>query len=319
MEIIFKTECTHNDYKDMLQLWNGEKGRIYPYNMASFDFNVIDYPEKQAMAAFDSESGIMLGFIILKEFHNDYLTGYNDSLFIHLFYVSKKARHQGIGSKFIEFADEVANGREIWVGKEIGNFAPGVPYEFDNLTDAFLKKRGYTIGRYTHDLVYRNPKKQELTNKEITYQFCTEEKLPEMIEFIERNGWKRWAYEAIEEFKHKKDNTCYVIGLDKGKVISFAKANNLDNGENSYNMMWKDRFKNLGGIGPLGVDKEYRKMHLGGDVVKAAINALVDYGVSDIMIDWTGLLEFYEKYGFELYKAYFYVHKDKVVKEEVDN
>ena len=73
-------------------------------------------------------------------------------------------------------------------------------------------------------------------------------------------------------------------------------------------MMWKDRFDNLGGIGPLGVDKDYRKMHLGGDIIKAAQNYLVDYGVSDIIIDWTGLMELYQKYGFEVYKTYKYTN-----------
>ena len=309
MNIKYITDLKTQDYLEMLKLWNDEMGKIYPINPGSFDYNVIDYKDKRGMKAID-ENGKIVGFVILKEFHDDYLTSYEDCLFVHLFYVGKKYRRNGIGSKFVEYIkEEGKNGnKNIWIGKEIGNFAPGIPCEFDNLTDNFLEKRGFTCGKYTHDLINRNPKKMEITNPNVKYEICAKDKENELVEFIERNGWKRWAYEAIQEFKNDENNKCYIIGILDGNVISFAKVNTLTDGRNSYNMMWKDRFDSLGGIGPLGVDKEYRKMHLGGDIIKAAQNYLVDYGVSDIIIDWTGLMELYQKYGFEVYKSFKYTY-----------
>jgi hypothetical protein len=50
-------------------------------------------------------------------------------------------------------------------------------------------------------------------------------------------------------------------------------------------------------------------MHLGYDIVAASVNALVEAGVSDIIIDWTGLLDFYRKLGFEVWKSYSYLYK----------
>lgn len=308
MNITYKKDLDNKDYYNMLDLWNNEVGNIYPYNLGSFEYNVVNYKERCGMAAYDGEK--LIGFIIIKEFHDDYLTGYNDNVFVHLFYVARKYRKNGIGTALINYAKDYAKNRVMWFGKEIGNFAPGVPNDFDNCTDQFLAKRGCTLNGYTHDMLLRNPKTLELNNKNIEYKICDELLLPKMIQMIENNGWKRWAYEAKQEFINDKNNKCYVIGLDNGKVISFAKANTLSYGRNSYNMMWKDRFDNLGGIGPLGVDKEYRKMHLGGDVVKQAINELVKYGVSDIMIDWTGLTQFYQLYGFEVFKTYRYINYD---------
>ena len=77
----------------------------------------------------------------------------------------------------------------------------------------------------------------------------------------------------------------------------------------SFSLTWRARFSNLGGIGPLGIDPNYRKKHLGYDIVSSAVNHLIDEGAEQIIVDWTGLLEFYRHMGFEVWKSYFYSSK----------
>ena len=60
----------------------------------------------------------------------------------------------------------------------------------------------------------------------------------------------------------------------------------------------------MGGIGPLGIDRAIRGKHFGIDLVKAAANELIGRGVTDIVIDWTQLIAFYEKLGFTPWKQY---------------
>ena len=40
-------------------------------------------------------------------------------------------------------------------------------------------------------------------------------------------------------------------------------------------------------------------------------NILIDANASDIIIDWTGLTDFYARFGFELWESYHYLTKTK--------
>jgi predicted acetyltransferase len=75
-------------------------------------------------------------------------------------------------------------------------------------------------------------------------------------------------------------------------------------------MNFYDRFEFLGGIGPLGVDIEYRKRNIANNILKTIINELINKKVSEIIIDWTNLMHIYQKYGFEIWKSYTYVYKE---------
>jgi len=73
----------------------------------------------------------------------------------------------------------------------------------------------------------------------------------------------------------------------------------------AQNVYWSKLFKgNLGGIGPLGVDRQVRGNHYGIDLVKAATNELIRRGMDYIVIDWTQLVDFYGKLGFSSWKQY---------------
>ncbi len=309
MNIEYKISCDNDELYKCLELWNEEVGYIFPIYKEAFDNNVINFKIRKVILAYFE--GSVVGFAIIKELIDDFYTFFNDSLQLSLFYVSKKYRKNGIGNYLINEVKKEAKGRCIYVGREIGNFFPGIPSDFDNLTDSFMQRKGFVCGGYTHDMICHNPKNFEIKNKEVRYEFIDYAEKDDLIAFIDQNKWKRWAYEAINYFNAHKTNTGYLVGKIDGKIVSFAKINHPDEHEVSYNMMWKDRFPKLGSIGPLGVASEYRKKHLGYDIVASAINELNKLNVSDILIDWTGLLEFYQKFGFEVWKTYRYTNKEK--------
>ena len=209
----------------------------------------------------------------------------------------------------LEYANEIKNGRKLVIGKDIGNFFPGVPTDFDNLTDTWLEKRGFIGKRYTHDLICYEPQVYPLINKGIHYTYCNDERKEQLINFLQKNNWKRWAYEADDYFKNKTkcDEESYIIGLENDIIVSFVKINTFKMNMTPYNVLFQERFNNLGGIGPLGVDNQLRKKGLGADMMSVAISKLKEKGIEDIMIDWTGLMEIYYKYGFEVWKSYKYM------------
>jgi predicted N-acetyltransferase YhbS len=311
MNLIIKktSDIRDNDLLNCLKLWNDEMGYVYPISSNSFYQNVIDYKDKDVMIYYDDER--VIGFIFLKRFSDDRLVNYSNNLYISLFYVSKKYRKQGIGSSLFDFAEEIRDGKELIIGKDINNFFPGVPTDFDNLTDVWLEKRGFVGKRYTHDLITKDPKIYEIRNKDVEYKYCDDSQKEELIQMMINNNWGRWALEAKEYFEKKTENdkNAYIVGMVDGKIISFAKVNDYKMYLSSYNLMWKERFENLGGFGPLGVDRNYRKKGIGFDMISVSLNDLVNKGCKTIILDWTGLMELYAKFNFEVWKSYKYMSK----------
>ncbi len=300
-EVVNLNEC--------LDLWNREMGFIYPISDSIYKQNVIDYLEKLVYGAYEENQ--LVGFIIAKKFSSPSLISYSNLGFISLLYVSKKFRKRGIGQELLNKAEGYLSDKEIInVGKDINNFFPGVPCDFDNLTELWFGKRGYELNRYTHDLINRNPKKINLKEDQFLYKVCSLDEKESLLNFFSNNFPGRWFYEAFEYFQNGGTGNEYVVCLDENKVIAFARINDRSFKLNSYNTNWYLRFENLCGIGPLGVDKEYRGKNLGFNIVAYAINISLDRGKKEILIDWTGLLEFYQQFGFEVWKNYKYVSKN---------
>lgn len=308
MNITYKYSDINNDLLlDALNLWNNEMGLVYPITLKAFNQNVIEYTSKDCLLAYDKDR--LVGFIILKSFSDDILPLYAGDLFISLFYVSRDYRRQGIGSKLIDFAKEKSKGRSLCVGKDIYNFFPGVPTDFDNLTDVWLEKRGFEGTRYTHDLVSTHPITYPLINKNVKYEICDISRKDDFLTFLQNNNWARWVYEAKDYFEKKTDTVqdAFIIGTIDNKIVSFVRVNSSKMQTVAYNVMWQERFNNLGGIGPLGVDSNYRHKEMGRDLVSVAINELKNRGATEYIIDWTGLMEFYRLFGFEVWKSYKYM------------
>lgn len=308
MNIIYKSSDINNDsLLEILKLWNEEMGLVYPITLKAFKQNVINYSSKECLLAYCDNK--LVGFIVLKSFSDEILPTYSGDLFISLFYVSRDYRKNGIGSKLIDFAKEKSNNRSLCIGKDIDNFFPGIPTDFDNLTDVWLEKRGFEGTRYTHDLISYNPITYPLINKKVKYEVCGESRKDDFLTFLQNNNWTRWVYEAKDYFfnKEQKEKDAFIIGTVDNKIISFVRVNSSKNDIVAYNVMWQERFTNLGGIGPLGVDKSYRHHELGRDLISVAIEELKKRGAKEFIIDWTGLMEFYRLFGFEVWKSYKYM------------
>ena len=151
-----------------------------------------------------------------------------------------------------------------------------------------------------------------MVNKQFEFKDASTVNKELVINFINSYWPGRWTKEAIDYYNNGGNGNEYLICLnDKKEICAFAKVcypTTLVK-HMSYSHTWRARFEALGGIGPLGVAPAYRGKHLGYDIVAASVNSLIDAGVSEIIIDWTGLLDFYRKMGFEVWKSYSYLFK----------
>ena len=215
-----------------------------------------------------------------------------------------------------------SNVATIQIGSDIDNFFPGIPSDFDNLTDVFLKKRGYDIGRYTHDLLKHITKDDLMENdeaitikfndeeKEIKFRYAKEEDKERTYDFFRKCFFGRWFAEAYEYFEDNDIKHEYLLALDGDKVVGFLRVNFGYIKKISYNNTWRNNFDNdLVGIGPLGIDPDYRRYGIAKHLIKKGISDAYKEGFTNAMIDWTGLMHIYQKYGFQVWKCYAYAIK----------
>lgn len=318
MSTIYSLDGYHN-YGEIINLWNEEVGFIYPLTNKNFQANVINEPTmswEDSYVAF--VEGKLVGFIIVKTGKSlDKIPEYQDFAWISLMFVSKKYRKQGIGGELLKRAEGGLSKKgikEIIVGKDINNFFPGIPIDFNRLTTDWFLKRGFQVSYQTHDLIAKSSdlSRFDIRNKHLEFRLAKQEEKTQVIEFVRSNFSNRWAYEVEQVFTNPKKGNQILLCLDNDEILAFCKINNSKEGNVTYNTVWANRFTRLGGIGPLGVSVSRRKIGLGYDIVAESINYLLDEGVSDIIIDWTGLISFYQQFNFEVWKSYFYASKKMV-------
>ena len=311
--MIFQKIDFKKDLKEITDIWNKEYGLILPISYALMERNTNNAYQEASFIVKENEE--IAGFIISKiydySYHNE---NYEQTGWISLIYVVPKYRKRGIGTKLLKLVEEEfirLNKTILFIGKDFYNFFPGLPIDLKKNLEWF-QKRGYERLYNTCDLIKNKDIKIPLRNDKIKFVLGNQISKSKIIEFIESNWPGRWTLEAIDYFESGGEGKEYLVGIDGDKVIAFAKLGFPDTPTKliSYSLTWRDKFDFLGGIGPLGVDKSYRGQSIGFDLVAAATNILIDAGADNIIIDWTNLLDFYRKFGFEVYKTYDYLQKN---------
>lgn len=304
----------YDKVEQIYQIWNAEYGNIFPISAELFNRNIENVYMKASYVAIDD--GKLIGFVIGKVWHDVYeIKGYNEIGWISLIYVTPKYRKLGIGTSLLNASIDALKDYGVSIiniGKDYNNFFPGLPIDLIKY-QTWFQNRGFEYTYQTHDLISRNNKnKLKIVNN--NYKFISAKDFDKnlVIKFIEKNWPGRWTKEAIDYYANGGNGNEYLICLnDKNEICAFSKVcfptTFVKHISNSHT--WRARFEALGGIGPLGVAPSYRGNHLGYDIVAAAVNSLIDAGVTEIIIDWTGLLDFYRKLGFEVWKSYSYLFK----------
>ena len=204
--------------------------------------------------------------------------------------------------------------KEIRFGGDPQNFLPGLP--FSQLNDYLpkFKEMGYKEGSTEYDL-YRNIEDfsfdREVEKKEMlaVRRVCkTEEE--ELYNFLEQNFPGRWLYEAKNIGRIPGGLRDYWLLWYNDKAVGFARSNTVDSSYQGPNVNWADRLgESYCGIGPLGIDDDYRKRGWGLYFIAEIIKKLENEGYKEMVIDWTTLVDYYKKLGFEVFNKYICLEK----------
>ena len=307
--------------EELVTLWNKELGKQFPMREELFKQNSFEDENicfSGSAIAVNNENEI-IGFVVAKSWNENLNVQMNKEIgWVQVLLVDSNWRNKGIGTALLEKAEAalVAEGvKKVHIGKDPWHYFPGVPTEYDFI-NAWVEKRGYVTDGFDHDLkADYEPPSQHLFNhqapqqlsptEEVQFSLLEENEKDELIAFLHRCFPGRWEYEAIHYFKKGGTGREFVVLKKDAKIIGFCRVNDSKSPFIAQNVYWSPLLdEELGGVGPLGVDSAERKKGYGIAIVEAGIAVLRSRGINHIVIDWTGLVDFYGKLGYKKWKSY---------------
>jgi len=237
-------------------------------------------PQKTLKASLDDK---LVGFMqgVARTFKGKRL-GY-----IKLFATEKEYRRQGIASKLLEIIEGKLvedNVPEIRILESVYNYLqPGLDPRY---TEAyvFVKKRGYEkfeeTANLTVDLLDRDfstkEEEEALGQKGVEIKRVTTEDKQKTLEFIDE-FFDGWQTEVRTSFKNNPISL--HIAKKDNKVIAFSAYD-----ANNFNTGW---------FGPMGTRPDFRKLGLGGVLLKRCLADMKEQGHKRSIIPWVGPIVFY--------------------------
>ncbi|WP_066138703.1 GNAT family N-acetyltransferase [Haladaptatus sp. R4] len=196
-------------------------------------------------------------------------------------------------------------------GGDPGQFLPGVPTEFDTLRES-LREAGFSPDGTYFDLkgdlaTYESPPR--IADVGSAWPNLTLERVGANTEplfaFLSEQFPGRWLYEARNFARVPGGADDYWLLRNDGKAVGFGRTNTPESGYRGGNVNWVDRFDGrVCGLGPLGIDEAYRGHGWGLWLVATLAERYRDAGYDHMIIDWTDLVGYYAKLGFEPWVAY---------------
>lgn len=306
--MMFK-KLKHEYFSDILLLWNSQTNPIFTIREDLFESQIvtdksINYDLSQVVFVENQ----IIGFMIIKTSSVYEIQGLSKTVWISLLFVDTNFRFQKIGSKLLSTLKSNLHLRKysrIVIGQDVHNLFCGVPTIFDNTS--FFIKNGFQHVGYAYDMNRKVTKMSTLALlQRVPYEIgiATTSDFNNLEDFFVKNFNGRWLFEFQEYRQLGGSGREFIILKREQQIIAFCRINDCKSIQNMYNTNWDNLSQNLIGIGPLGVDTDYRNLGLGYDVVAYTVNEAIKRDASDIIIDWTGLVDFYALFGFDIFMKY---------------
>jgi GNAT superfamily N-acetyltransferase len=230
------------------------------------------------------------------------------------------AQRQGLGSRLL-FAAETwlrQQGRtQVRIGGGLRPFAPGVPLELGS--EHFFIRHGYSDlnGSSEREVVYDlaadlSTYRPPATLREVEAVARPAQRGQEelLLAFLHREFPGRWHYEA-EVFLQQNGGRIddYMLlwteaGVQGSCLLTFPDSVRPIERYYPYSLP-----KPWGQAGSIGVSAALRGQGLGAYLLDAGLRRLHDNGINGCVIDWTSLLDFYGRFGFQPLRGYRRIQK----------
>jgi len=302
------------------QIWNEEWAHMFPMRERILEQNVLQ--DRNVVlggtrVAIDETTERIAGYVVAKRWQDqageaDYA---RDIGWIHTLFVAPAYRGQGLGSTLLQCAEAVlqAQGvKHVRIGNDLHlRVFPGVP-ESSGQSAAWLEKRGYVRNSVVYDLFrdFEGERPEPLPrNANAVFRMLKADEADKFNAFMSR-CFPEWLYQTLHYWMRGGDGREFVVCEREGAIVGFCRINDSHSPILTQNVYWSPLFaEELGGIGPLGIDEQYRGHGYGLDIVKAGIHFLQVRGIGKMVIDMTPYVDFYGKLGFKRWRSYASYHK----------
>jgi GNAT superfamily N-acetyltransferase len=327
MELCYR-KIAEEEYLKIIELWNRNMGMLFPMDEKLFYGNLKmdkNYNQEYILGAFNEEE--LAAFIIYKRPVSNLglIPPAKNKANINSIAVDFKYRNKGIGSKLLSFCEtELKNEgvNSLSIGRDTFHFFPGAPTEYIQSV-SFFKRRGFEEENIESDLVcdLKNIDLEETIikrslkiNRDERFEFSelNEEYKDSLMEFLKKTFPARWNGDMGLYFKYGMEHKDIIIVLDKkeDKVVGFSHIFDKYSKVIGPGIYWRELLgDNFGGLGPIGIDEDYRKLGLGLTLLYRCLEIQKSRGVSRMCIDWTDLLGFYGIFNFMPWKSYVLMNK----------
>jgi ribosomal protein S18 acetylase RimI-like enzyme len=317
---------TYSQYKPsdafgVIEIWNAALGEMFPLDLRLWRQNVDDSSYTMAKASYvardDEDGDRIVGFLIVKAPKH-----------VSCIAVSPPHQRNGIGSGLFAAAESAigADSGSNWlVGQDHNHFFPGVPLECESALSFFERRLGFKRGSGLAFDVVRDLDGFEieptvvarigsLAEEGIVLAPCQESDLPALADHIGANFSKRWLSDTIHRLSVETNPREIIVAKRPavGDVVGFAHTYSNVSRHVGPSISWRALLgPKYAGLGPIGVDKDLRKIGLGLALLSFAVQSVKDRGATRMAIDWTELVDFYGKLGFKPWKRYVMMRQEE--------
>ncbi len=298
----------------VLSLWNAELATSFPLDSRLYRQIVGSGESKPVLYTLGGEAGLDAFALVRGDGHLSALL------------VRSDARRQGLGSALLCQIEEdlrALSVSKLVVGADYLHFFPGAPEccsddlgysaQTSSALSAFLDSHGFDRGCLEYDL---RADLNDLDLDALGAKVLTPEGFEvvpyaadfdaETDAFFGRCFPGRWC----KEFQDARaagslEKTLLLLVTEGGSVAGFCRIFATDTPILGPSVYWRALLgEHWGGLGPIGVDDDYRGRGLGLYLLHRSLLELSRRSVSQMVIDWTDLVDFYAKMGFEIWKSY---------------
>ncbi len=299
------------DLAALVSIWNAACGTDLALTLRFVEFNTRPSTGAVQAGQIAMQNDQLVGFVLASALPNDPQTSSPQVGWVDAIAVLGNQQQQGIGSTLLIWAEEWLGAQgctRFRLGGSLRPFTPGYPVELGDVE--FFKKRGYAeraggaetwdVARDLGDYVRRTSGGASHTT--IHPAQSGDEKA--LLEFLYREFPNRWRYEFEEFLRQSGRISDYMLLLTERGVDGFARLTFEDSERPIERFYPRCLPRPWGQLGPIGVSAETRGKGYGSALLDASLCHLRDKGVRGCVIDWTGLVDLYDKFGFKPYRRY---------------
>ncbi len=299
---------------DLLAVWHSATGDRYPIMPALWEANTLGDPSFQCEDLLVArQDGAIAGFALTKRFREEAVTceRFESIGYLALMAVAPGFQRQGLGADLLAAAEAKlrADGAEkVVLGGSFHHFMPGVP---TNWTDAMVcfARAGYAMGRefvdVRRDLATGDPlpdvAETLAARPHVTLRPYREGEANPLMKFLLANFPGRWSRDVGHYLDAGGDigsiMGLFVDGVPRGFALLHPPGS-------VGALRWAGFNPTVSALGPIGVGKIVQGHGLGLALLVKGLEHLQAMGAQDTVIDWTDLLAFYGKCGFQPFLRY---------------